>query len=354
MSDEDFIDQYGNRPSIALANQLKDTELYDMKRELIEATTRPREPYMDSAAAEVTRPFTITGGSFANDGMWTATGGDTKMTLSTPERLGKWEYWQLETAGGLRQFFTNKKYLMPSYGTDDLLVLGAGRGVLGFFLGKTGLNNNNGIFNNVVMAEEDQELVEYTNKVMTDTGVNNIQMVNNNGLEEPAPRTTGYDTMASKKYDVIIATLPFSSQKTGIYYINQQIRTSKKQIDKGDRWDDEGASWPFTKKRDFYDGVSKFEDKCYDENFNRHNVMFNNARKFLKPNGYLVSIHNTMASDIDTFKPMIDNAGLELVYHTIIDNGLGTNTSSRHFFMKSMLVHPTQGRDKYAMVTKLK
>ena len=52
------------------------------------------------------------------------------------------------------------------------------------------------------MAEEDQELVDYTNAVMTDTGVSNIQMVTNNGLEEPIPRTNAYDTMLSKKYDV--------------------------------------------------------------------------------------------------------------------------------------------------------
>lgn len=353
MSDEDFIDQYGRKLSLALTFT-KGNEQYDMKNAMLEGTARPREPYMDPAATEVTRPFTVTGGSFANDGLWTANGDDTKFALSTPEKLGKWEYWQLETAAGLRRFFTDKKYLMPSYGKDDLLVLGAGRGIIGFFLGKTGLSNNNGIFENVIMAEEDQELVDYTNAVMTDTGVSNIQMVTNNGLEEPIPRTNAYDTMLSKKYDVIVATLPFSSQKTGVYFINQQIRTSKSEIDKGNRWDDDPV-WPFTKKRDFYDGIAKFEDKCYDENFNRHNVMFNNARKFLKPDGYLVSIHNSMTSDIDTFKPMLDNAGLEIVYHTLIDGGMGATSTARHFFLKGVMVHAVLGPlDKYVMVTKLK
>ena len=51
---------------------------------------------------------------------------------------------------------------MPSYGTDDLLVVGAGRGLLPFYLGDTTLSNNNGIFKNVVSVERDQELVDYT------------------------------------------------------------------------------------------------------------------------------------------------------------------------------------------------
>ena len=108
MSDQDFIDQYGRKLPLALTFT-KGNEQYDMKKVLLEGTARPREPYMDPAATEVTRPFTVTGGSFANDGLWTANGDDTKLALTTPEKLGKWEYWQLETAAGLRRFFTDKR-----------------------------------------------------------------------------------------------------------------------------------------------------------------------------------------------------------------------------------------------------
>ena len=56
------------------------------------------------------------------------------------------------------------------------------------------------------------------------------------------------------------------------------------------------------KERDFYDSIGKWEDKCYDENFNRHNVFFTKAGSLLKSGGIIVSIHNSFASDIDTFQ----------------------------------------------------
>ena len=66
-----------------------------------------------------------------------------------------------------------------SYNTDDLLVVGAGRGLLPFYLGDTTLSNNNDIFKNVVSVERDQELVDYTKKVISNTGINNIEAVCN-------------------------------------------------------------------------------------------------------------------------------------------------------------------------------
>ena len=79
---------------------------------------------------------------------------------------------------------------MPTdYGKDDCLVLGSGRGILGFYLGKTGLENNNGIFNNVTLVEEDKELVDYTKTIISDTSITNINALCNRSLEETAPRT---------------------------------------------------------------------------------------------------------------------------------------------------------------------
>ncbi len=327
-------------------------EIYDMKLNMLITETTPVEPYIDKAARNASTPWIITGGSFGNDGLWVANGGDTQLSMTAPEKLGKWEYWNIEAAGGLRKFFQEAKYKMPTdYGKDDCLILGSGRGILGFYLGKTGLENNNGIFNNVTLVEEDEELVDYTKTIISDTSITNINALCNRSLEETAPRTADYETMLSKKYDVIIATLPFSNQSAGIYHINQQIRTSKQMIDNGERAT--GPDWPFSKTRDFYDGVAKFEDKCYDENFNRHNVMFSNARKFLKPGGYLVSVHNAFASDVDTFMPMIEKAGMELVHHTIIDKGMGGHSHARHWFLRTMLVHPNVG-NQWVMVTKVK
>ena len=67
----------------------------------------------------------------------------------------------------------------------------------------------------------------------------------------------------------------------------------------------------------------------------------------------LVSIHNTMTSDIDTFKPMIDESNLKLVHHTLIDKGLGANSVGRHWFLRRVLVK-AHSANMYAMVTKKK
>ena len=369
-NEDEYIDQYGKAVYIAAHRREPDpeegghhpgepdkipaNETYDMAKMMLESTEQPIEPYLDKAAQDVAQPFIITGGSFGNDGLWVKSTGDTSISMNEPEKLGKWEYWNIETAGGLRRFFKEGKYKMPlDYGKDELLVIGAGRGLLAYYLGKTGLENNNGIFNNVTTVEEDSELVDYQKSTISDRGVNNVLPLVGRSLEVPSPRTADYETMLSKKYDVIVATLPFSNQRSGIYHINQQIRTAKAEIDNGNRYAEDGKDWPFTKQRDFYDGISKFEDKCYDENFNRHNVLFNNARKFLKPGGYLVSVHNALASDIDTFKPMIENGGLELVHHTMIDKGMGGHAHARHFFLRQVLVHSNIG-NQYVMVTKIK
>ena len=108
--------------------------------------------------------------------------------------------------------------------------------------------NNNGIFKNVIMVEEDADLVKYSNSLITKAGITNIKSVQNRSIEEPSPRTDGYDEIVSKQYDVIIATLPFSDQAHGIYHLKQQERTLRKEIQ--DRNYYEGGHWPFQQDHD--------------------------------------------------------------------------------------------------------
>ncbi len=316
-------------------------EIYDMAALLDESHKRPNEPYIDKTTEAAFDPVFYTGGSRDDAGNWAEDGTENVhgLGLREPEKAGKWEWWGIETAAGLRQLFTHSKYKLPEYNTDDLLVVGAGRGVTGFFLGDTGLSNNNGIFKNVTMVEEDADLVKYSNSLITKADITNVKSVQNRSIEEPSPRTDGYDEIVSKQYDVIIATLPFSNQQKGIYYVNQQVRTLGGEIENGNGFP--GGSWPIgdsSGNSDFYTDIKKFEDKCYDENFNRHSVLFTKANKLLKPNGLLVSVHHTHASDIDTFSEMISQGNLSLEYHTMIDKGMGARSIARHFFLRRVLI----------------
>jgi len=362
MADEEkYIDAYGTElgqgfsewktGNTDIDNHFQD--FYDARKINDERKKRPNEPFLDKASNITANGTYFTGGSYSEDFTWIPDGNPTGLKLTDPERAGKWEWWGIECAGGLRNLFTLKQYKdkMPSYGTDDLLVVGAGRGLLPFYLGDTSVSNNNGIFKNVVSVERDQELVNYTKKIISDTGINNIEAVCNDSLSEPNPRTDDYSKVVSKQYDVIIAILPFSDQAQGIYHLKQQERTLRKEIQDRNRY--EGENWPFDQERDFYDSIAKWEDKCYDENFNRHNVFFTKAGSLLKPGGITVSVHNSFASDIDTFQPMIDKGNLELVHHTLIDKGLGANSVSRHWFLRRVLVK-AHSTNMYAMVTRKK
>ncbi len=362
MSDEEkYIDAYGvelmkgfsewKTGDPTVDNHFND--ILDARQILDERRKRPNEPFLDKASETAYNGTYFTGGSFQEDMSWVPDGTPTGLKLTDPERAGKWEWWNIECAGGLRNLFTLKQYKekMPSYGTDDLLVVGAGRGLLPFYLGDTTLSNNNGIFKNVVSVERDQELVDYTKKVISDTGISNIEAVCNDSLSEPSPQTDDYSKIVSKQYDVIIAILPFSDQAHGIYHLKQQERVLRKEIQDRNRY--EGNDWPFGQERDFYDSMGKWEDKCYDENFNRHNVFFTKAGSLLKPGGIIVSVHNSFASDIDTFQPMLDKGNLELIHHTLIDKGMGANSVARHWFFRRVLVK-AHSTNMYAMVTRRK
>ena len=365
MSDQSkYKDQY-NRPtphkfrSVDQVNLLTVEELVSMNdfAKLYQYT--PLEPYMDKATQEAIQPMYVAGGSFA-DGVFVGDGTETSVRLTGPEKSGKWEYWSIEAAGGLKNFLTQPdKYEMPNdYNTDELCIIGAGRGVLGFFLGDTGLNSdyaarvNKGLFKNVTMVEDDQELVDWQKHVINKHGITNIQALKGRSLEEPSPNTHDWDTLTSKKYDMMIATLPFCDRTEGTYFLKQQIRAMQ---EAADNHIPENNDWPFTRgQRDMYSTIAKFEDKCYDENFGSHRTLFRNAHKYLNNGGYLITVHNSMTSDVDTFKPMIEEGGLELIQHSLIDQGVGASSNVRHFFAKFTMITNINDATKYVIVCKKK
>ena len=364
MSDQSkFRDQY-NRP-VPMKFQNKDfygekfREIYSMVDIDNIGKYTPIEPYIDKATQEAIQPMYVAGGSYEN-GIFVSDGTETGLRLVEPEKSGKWEYWSIDTAGGLKNFLTqHEKYQMPNdYNTDELCIIGAGRGVLGFFLGDTGLNSdyaartNKGLFKNVTMVEDDQELVDWQKYVLNKHDITNIEALQGRSLEEPSPHTQDWDKLASKKYDMIIATLPFSDRKEGTYFLKQQIRAMQ---EAADNFVPENNDWPFTRKqRDMYSTIAKFEDKCYDENFGRHRTLFRNAHKYLNQGGYLITVHNSMTSDVDTFKPMIEESGLELVQHSLVDRGMGGSTNIRHFYSKWTLITNVSDATKYVIVCKKK
>ena len=313
----------------------------------------PIEPYMDKATQDAINPFYVAGGSF-EDGIFVGDGTETGIRLTGPEKSGKWEYWQFDTAGGLKNFLTQQdKYEMPNdYNTDELCIIGAGRGVLGFFLGDTGLNSdyaarvNKGLFKNVTMVETDPELVDWQKHVINKHDITNIQALQGDSLQQPLQSTADWETLTSKKYDMMIATLPFCDRTEGNYFLMQKAAADHIP---------ENNDWPFTRgQRDMYTTIAKFEDKCYDDNFGRHRVLFKNAHKYLNNGGYLITVHNSMTSDVDTFKPMIEDGGLELVHHSLIDKGVGAGTNRRHFFAKFTMINQVADATKYVIVCKKK
>ena len=319
---------------------------------------KPLEPYMDRATNDAVQPFYLAGGTL-EEGIFVSDGTESSLRIVGPEKSGKWEYWNMETAGGLRNFLTQPRYEMPSdYKTDDLCIIGAGRGTLGFYLGDTGLNSdherkvNNGLFKNVVMIEDDQELVDWQKHVIEKHSITNIKALHNSSIEEPTTITNDWETFNTKQYDLMIATLPFCDRPEGNYYLKQQIRQMEQAAE---NFVPEGHDWPFTRaQRDYYTAVQKFESKCYDENFGRHRHLFRNAHKHLKPGGYLITVHNSMVSDIDTFKPMIDEGSLDMVHHSLIDKGIGSGTETRHFFARTTVIANISDATKYVIVCKKK
>ena len=357
-----YKDQYGRSLPVKFLNKTygdgKPQEIVDVSEFSKISHLAPLEPYMDNATQESVQPFYVAGGTL-EDGIFVGDGTETSVRLTGPEKSGKWEYWSIDTAAGLKNFLTQPMYEMPSdYPTNELCIIGAGRGTLGFYLGDTGLNSdyankvNNGLFKNVTMVEDDQELVDWQKYIINKHGITNIQALQGRSLEEPSPNTHDWDTLTSKQYDMMIATLPFYDKKEGSYFLKQQIRSMQ---EAADNFTPENNDWPFTRgQRDYYTSVAKFEDKCYDENFGRHRTLFRNAHKYLTNGGYLITVHNSMTSDIDTFKPMIEEGGLELIQHSLIDRGVAEGTNIRHFFSKFTLITPLSDATKYVIVCRKK
>ena len=364
MADEykKYKDQYGRSTPLKFKDKEysggRPVEMISMSEFSKISHFAPFEPYMDKATQEAVQPFYLAGGTL-EDGVFVADGTETSIRMVGPEKSGKWEYWNMDTAGGVRNFLTQPKYEMPNdYKKDELCIIGAGRGTLGFYLGDTGLNSdyahkvNNGLFKNVTMVEDDQELVDWQKYIINKHGITNIKALFNSSIEEPETGTDDWDTFRTKQYDMMIATLPFCDRIEGNYYLKQQIRQMENAME---NFVPEGQDWPFTRaQRDYYTSVAKFENKCYDENFGRHRYLFKNAHKYLKIGGYLITVHNSMASDIDTFKPMIEEGGLDMVHHSLIDKGIGSGTETRHFFARTTLIANISDATKYVIVCKKK
>tara|TARA_B100001996_G_C18613877_1_gene574879 strand:+ start:119 stop:1270 length:1152 start_codon:yes stop_codon:yes gene_type:complete len=383
MSDQDYKDQYGKvimndaafLKDKATEFQLSDTEglVVNQAREGLDEywdidaiqkyrSLNPSEPYRDGPTKDM-HPVYLTGGSFQHDGSWVPdTETVAKANLIKPEKVGKWENWSTEISGGLLEFF---KHDMPAgYGTDECLFLGAGRGTSSFYLYKSDLDHDGGIFVNMTAVDKDPDLIDYQKETMSKWSLGKYNALVNNGLQEPAPRTEDYETMLSKKYDMIITTLPHHPYPEGSYIYKQQIRTAQAEIDAGNSYgaEDSYLTTPddasmdmkvYARNRDFYTGVQKFEESCYDENFGIHKDMFRNARKFLKPDGHIVSVHNANSSDIDTFIPTLEAAGLKIVHHQMIGKGMGGHSLARHWFFRRTLITPAQG-NKYVIVSQIK
>ena len=102
-----------------------------------------------------------------------------------------------------------------------------------------------------------------------------------------------------------------------------------------------------------YTAVAKFEDRCYDDNWNELNTIWRNARNHLKPGGYVLTIHNTYASDIDTFKPMLEKYNMTLVEDGLLTRQAHNWPAARHFHMRKTLVGPLFPSNKYYMLCKI-
>ena len=85
----------------------------------------------------------------------------------------------------------------------------------------------------------------------------------------------------------------------------------------------------------------------------RLNTVFRNAKSLLKPGGYILTIHNTYASDIDTFKPMIEKCGLTLIADGLLARQAHGGPIARHWYMRQTLIGPLYPSNKYYMLCKV-
>ena len=265
---------------------------------------------VDDASIDTHREIIFTGGTVAYESkkMKSIEFNDNEVTyeLTNPIRMGKWEYWNLDVAAALQTSLARGDILPADCGKDDALFVGFGRNSTPINLTKTGLERNAGVFTHSTCVEKDEDLITETKRILKQYDIEDkLRTCVNLGLEPPMTVNADWDAVSAKKYDIIIAATPPYDKKTGCYQVKSQIRGAEIGIEAAK--DLTGApAMPYGVKTEQHKAVAKFEDRCYDDNWGELNTVFRNAKSLLKPGGYILTIHNTYASDIDTFKPMIE------------------------------------------------
>lgn len=279
--------------------------------------------------------------------------GEPDVQLQKPIRMGKWEYWNLDVAAAITTSLNRGDILPDDCGKDHALFYGFGRSSTPLNLTKTGLTGNAGTFTHSTCVEKDLILTEESNRIITKHDIaDTIRSYTNWGLDQPTTAVPEWDIITDKKYDIIIAATPPFDKKTGCYWVKSQIRGAKKGIEEGK--DRTGTPpIPFGLTTEQYKTIATFEDRCYDDNWGELNSVFRNAKSLLKPGGYLLTIHNTYASDIDTFKPKLDEYGLTLIEDGLLSRQAHTWTLARHWMMRKTLVGPLYPSNKYYMLCKV-
>jgi|TARA_B110000914_G_scaffold207012_1_gene203333 hypothetical protein len=273
--------------------------------------------------------------------------------LTNPIRVGKWEYWNLDIAAALQTSLARGDILPADCGKDDALFVGFGRNSTPINLTKTGLERNAGVFTHSTCVEKDEYLITETKRILKQYDIEDkISTCVNLGLEPPTTVNADWDAVSAKKYDIIIAATPPYDKKTGCYQVKSQIRGTEIGIEAAKDLTGAPAA-PFGLKSEQYKAVAKFEDRCYDDNWGELNTVFRNAKSLLKPGGYILTIHNTYASDIDTFKPKLDECGLTLIEDGLLTRQAHTWTMARHWYMRQTLVGPLYPSNKYYMLCKV-
>ena len=312
---------------------------------------------VDDASIDTHREIIFTGGTieYEENKMKSIEFNDNEVTfeLTNPIRMGKWEYWNLDVAAALQTSLARGEILPADCGKDDALFVGFGRNSTPINLTKTGLERNAGVFTHSTCVEKDEDLITETKRILKKYDIEDkLTTCVNLGLEPPMTVNADWDAVVDKKYDIIIAATPPYDKRTGCYQVKSQVRGAEIGIEAAK--DLTGApALPFGVKTEQHKAVAKFEDRCYDDNWGELNTVFRNAKSLLKPGGYLLTIHNTYASDIDTFKPMIEKCGLTLIADGLLARQAHNWPAARHWYMRQTLIGPLYPSNKYYMLCKV-
>jgi SAM-dependent methyltransferase len=97
-----------------------------------------------------------------------------------------------------------------------------------------------------------------------------------------------------------------------------------KDIPPGERWDVVVANPPH-----FDDDVFRDEIRAYDKDWHLHRDFFRDVARFLAPNGVIVLQENNQGSTAETFRPMIEEASLKVVF---VQDGRPEITPKPHYY----------------------